>query len=172
VIGLSCHHRRPQCASIAVRLISASRYQDHTTSPSACRCIRLTHHKRPSLPAPNVRDDRETPLFIERRMTAILPVILGDDQPRGLRPINTTGKSGATAKMLSSDEQLLECAGTCPGRGAAPSARLRASSMRYGAAPQSREEDEAQCENNGPRISSAPRRFAAHCAAPGERRRP
>jgi hypothetical protein len=36
-----------------------------------------------------------------------LPVIWGGDQPRWLRPIGTTGKSDARAKMLSSDEQLL-----------------------------------------------------------------
>ena len=96
-----------QCASIAADLISASRYQDATTSPSACQCIRLTHQKRPPLPAPNVRDDRETPLFIEHGMAGIVPVIWGGDQPRGLRPINATGKSGAAAEMLSSDEQLL-----------------------------------------------------------------
>ena len=57
-----CHHRRPQCGSIVAYLISASGYQDHTTSPSACWCIRLPHQKRPPHPAPNVRDDRETPL--------------------------------------------------------------------------------------------------------------
>jgi hypothetical protein len=32
VIGLSCHHRRQ---IVFADLISASRYQDHTTSPSA-----------------------------------------------------------------------------------------------------------------------------------------
>ena len=35
VIGLSCHHPRSRCASIVTRLIPASKYQDHTTSPSA-----------------------------------------------------------------------------------------------------------------------------------------
>jgi hypothetical protein len=48
--------------SIIAKLTSASRSQDHTTSPSASQRIRLVHCKRPSLPAPNVRDDRETPL--------------------------------------------------------------------------------------------------------------
>ena len=36
--------------------------QDHTTSPSASSAVRLTAPRRPSHPAPNVRDDRETPL--------------------------------------------------------------------------------------------------------------
>src|ERR1700727_3275505 len=48
--------------STIAKLTSASRSQDHTTSPSASQRIRLVHCKRPSLPAPNVRDDRETPL--------------------------------------------------------------------------------------------------------------
>jgi hypothetical protein len=43
-------------------------------------------------------------------MERILPVIREGDQPLGLRPINTTGKSGARAEIVSSDEQLLECA--------------------------------------------------------------
>ena len=36
--------------------------QDHTTSPSAISAVRLSEHARPPHPAPNVRDDRETPL--------------------------------------------------------------------------------------------------------------
>jgi len=43
-------------------LISASGYQDHTTSPSATTRFVFTCHRRPPHPAPNVRDDRETPL--------------------------------------------------------------------------------------------------------------
>src|SRR5271168_4200887 len=48
--------------SIIADLMPASRHQDHTTSPSTSQCIRLMHWPRPSLPAPNVCDDRETPL--------------------------------------------------------------------------------------------------------------
>jgi hypothetical protein len=48
--------------SIVDNLMPASRHQDHTTSPSASQRIRLVHCPRPSLPAPNVREDRETPL--------------------------------------------------------------------------------------------------------------
>jgi hypothetical protein len=62
VIGLSCHHRRPRCASITAHLTSASRRQDHTTSPSAAMSFVFSTPRRPSPPAPNVRDDRETPL--------------------------------------------------------------------------------------------------------------
>jgi hypothetical protein len=52
--------------SIIARLMPASRHQDHTTSPSASQRIRLMRRPRPSLPAPNVRDDRETPLVRAR----------------------------------------------------------------------------------------------------------
>jgi hypothetical protein len=93
--------------AIVAGLMPASRHQDHTTSLSACRCIRLTHQKRPPPPALNVRDDRETPLVIEHGMTGILPVILASDQPQRPRLINTAGKSSAAVEIVSSDEQLL-----------------------------------------------------------------
>src|SRR5215475_9752223 len=44
-------------------LTPASGCQDHTTSPSACGITRQLMRPRPSRPAPNVRDDREAPLF-------------------------------------------------------------------------------------------------------------
>jgi hypothetical protein len=47
VIGLSCHRRR-QFTSAG--LTSASRCQDHTTSPSASQRIRLSRHPRPPHP--------------------------------------------------------------------------------------------------------------------------
>jgi hypothetical protein len=50
-----------RCVSIVANLISASGYRDHTTSPSEKRRARQPHRPRPSHPAPNVRDDRETP---------------------------------------------------------------------------------------------------------------
>ena len=52
----------PSPADHPANLTPASGRQDHTTSPSARWCIRLAHQKRPPHPAPNVRDDRETPL--------------------------------------------------------------------------------------------------------------
>jgi hypothetical protein len=63
---------------------------------------------RPPLPAPNVRDDRETPLFIRRGMTAILRVICVFAQASEARHIGTTGKSVIAAKIVSSDKQLLD----------------------------------------------------------------
>ena len=47
----------------SANLTPASGCQDHTTSPYASRRIRLARRKRPSHPAPNVRDDRDTPLL-------------------------------------------------------------------------------------------------------------
>jgi hypothetical protein len=64
-----------QCASIVANLISASRYQDHTTSPSALAQIVLLRHPRPPHPAPNVRDDREAPLLIRHRTREEEPLI-------------------------------------------------------------------------------------------------
>jgi hypothetical protein len=49
--------------SIIANLTPASRRQDHTTSPSENSRARLPRNSRPSHPAPNVRDDRDTPLF-------------------------------------------------------------------------------------------------------------
>jgi hypothetical protein len=47
-------------------LTPASGRQDHTTSPSASSAFRLAASRRPPHPAPNVRDDRETPLISRR----------------------------------------------------------------------------------------------------------
>jgi hypothetical protein len=109
------------------------------------RRARLARQRRPSLPASNVRDDRETPLLIGHGMGRILPVIWRSDQPQRLRPINTTGKSGARAEIVSSDRQLL--LRPCPGRGASRSGAAQIRDPRY-----------ARCRDDGPRISSAPRR--------------
>jgi hypothetical protein len=49
--------------AIVARLISASGYRDHTTSPSAAMSLVASTLPRPSHPAPNVRDDRDTPLL-------------------------------------------------------------------------------------------------------------
>ena len=61
-IGLFCHRPRSRCVSIVTRLTSASRGQDHTTSPSA-PCVSSLHMTRPSQPAPDTRDDRVAPLL-------------------------------------------------------------------------------------------------------------
>ena len=48
---------------LLTNLTPASGRQDHTTSPSASCAVRLRALLRPPHPAPNVRDDRETPLL-------------------------------------------------------------------------------------------------------------
>src|SRR4249920_3092207 len=56
--------------SVFTTLAPASERQDHTTSPSAqtpfVRAIIALGDVRPSHPIPNVRDDREAPLYGER----------------------------------------------------------------------------------------------------------
>jgi hypothetical protein len=47
-------------------LTSASRRQDHTASPSTTSAHSSHAPSRPPHPAPNVRDDRETPLFVRQ----------------------------------------------------------------------------------------------------------
>jgi hypothetical protein len=59
---------------------------------------RLLRASRPPLPAPNVRDDRETPLLIGHRMREVVLLICATAQPCCLRQINTTGKSGGARK--------------------------------------------------------------------------
>jgi hypothetical protein len=71
-IGLSCHRRLQDHRLTG--LISASRYQNHTTSPSALTCSSCAS-RRPSHPAPNVRDHREAPLLVRRRTREEEPLI-------------------------------------------------------------------------------------------------
>jgi hypothetical protein len=60
----------PSSADRSAHLAPASERQDHTTSPSAqtpfVRAIIALGDVRPSHPIPNVRDDREAPLYGER----------------------------------------------------------------------------------------------------------
>jgi hypothetical protein len=64
-------------ATVALRKISrnltpAPRRQDHTTSPSASSAPRQRALSRPSHPASNVRDDRDTPLLWARDGAKVL----------------------------------------------------------------------------------------------------
>jgi hypothetical protein len=60
-------------------LTPASGRQDHTTSPSASAPLVFARCPRPSHPVPNVRDDRETPLWRDG-MARYEPVIWVRDQ--------------------------------------------------------------------------------------------
>jgi hypothetical protein len=64
----------PSLADCSANLMPASRHQDHATSPSAWRRS-SGDAPRPSHPAPNVRDDRETPLLIGHGTREELSVI-------------------------------------------------------------------------------------------------
>jgi hypothetical protein len=72
----------PSPADHSARLISASRYRDHTTSPSALTPFVLSAPRRPPHPVPNVRDDREPPLLGRaqdaRRSARDLPVVTSE----------------------------------------------------------------------------------------------
>jgi hypothetical protein len=52
VIGLSCHHPRRDALGIIDRLTSASRCQDHTTSPSAIPPLVWRRHHVHRIPHP------------------------------------------------------------------------------------------------------------------------
>jgi hypothetical protein len=65
VTMLFCHRHPRDAESIFANLAPASERQDHTTSPSAQPPLvaqKAPGDVRPSHPAANVRDDRETPL--------------------------------------------------------------------------------------------------------------
>jgi hypothetical protein len=93
----------PRNAKHCRELMPASRHQDHTASPSASYHSSKIH-QRPSHPAPNVRDDRETPLLSGAGRPKLVAVICPTAQAeffKPARPIGTTGKSVATMKILS-----------------------------------------------------------------------
>ena len=79
VTGLCCHRRRRRCASIVASLISASGYQDHTTSPSAFAPFVFRPQSVHRIP-PNVRDDGQRPSFGRdgRSCTSDLPDALSE----------------------------------------------------------------------------------------------
>jgi hypothetical protein len=110
VIGLSCHHPRCDCEAIVVELTSASRCQDHAALPSACWRIRLAHQKRPPHPAPNVRDDRDTPLLWARDARSCRR-----DLPDGLSELFLlTGLDGHFAKLPDGQISAADSAASRP----------------------------------------------------------
>ena len=72
LVTVACSHR-------SAGLAPAQGRHDHTTSPSALRRSPRVA-PRPPHPAPNVRDDGETPLFKGHRTTRFMPVIWGGRQ--------------------------------------------------------------------------------------------
>ena len=88
-----CHRR---LSIISTSLTPASGRQDHTTSPSEVHALRLQRKPRPSHPAPNVRDDRDTPLFSGARRRACR-----NDLPVGARVFfgESAGEAGSSPHL-------------------------------------------------------------------------
>jgi hypothetical protein len=78
--------------SIIARLISASGYQAHTTSPSAFDAFVLRIKASTASRSPTCRDDRETPLKWDGTRGNV-PLICPTSQASCLRHVGTTGKS-------------------------------------------------------------------------------
>jgi hypothetical protein len=83
-----------QCESTVTSLISASGYQAHTTSPSAPAPFVNAPPKRPSHPAPNVRDDRDTPLFSGAERGEVIETICPTTKAKYFRARDWTVDSG------------------------------------------------------------------------------
>jgi hypothetical protein len=155
----------PSPAAITASLIPASGYPGRHDFAVRLMRIRLLRLLRPPHLLTSVSDDRETPLMRaeDARKSAVdLPVVTSKTA-RGIlarRANQLTGGKDVSGQF------------SCPGRGAAPSARSRASSTRYGAAPQSRDlykdEDLLDAEMMDPGSAAHHAAFAAHCAASGE----
>ena len=106
--GLTAYTWSPRCAGlfghrrlafVTRGLISASGDRDRTISPYAIRASSL-RAPRPSLPAANVRDDRDTPLRSRRDARTIRMICVSDKENyfciEGLtsfRKISPSGKS-------------------------------------------------------------------------------
>jgi hypothetical protein len=91
------------CGIFPQGLMPASRHQDHTTSPSAGRGARPAPRPRPSHPAPNVRDDRETPLLNRAQD--------GADDESDLRFSSMRGTCGTLARRANHRGRRKTCQG-------------------------------------------------------------
>ena len=89
----------PRNAKHCRELISASGYRDHTTSPSAQNPARPAGRRRPPHPAPNVRDDRETPLLrsagCESGYSCFYPAVKVNSENPKLEPSGIAGTPAA-----------------------------------------------------------------------------
>jgi hypothetical protein len=124
----------PSPAAITTGLIPASGYQDATTSPSALMRLVFAHHRVHRIPLPTFVTTAKRPSFRKRdarKSARDLPDVTSESACDTLaRRANQLEADNAAVKGIIF---------LCPGRGAAPSARSRASSTRYGAAPQRRD---------------------------------
>jgi hypothetical protein len=89
-------------------LISASGYQAHTTSPSALAAFVNAQRLRPSRPAPDVRDDRETPLVRSAGRPKLVAVICPTAQAEIFREKHWTDRqisASALGQRLEENRQ-------------------------------------------------------------------
>ena len=86
-----------RCGASSTDLISASRHQDHTTSPSAFDAFVVCTERVHRIPLPTFVTTAKRPSF-ENGTASILRLICRRDQ---LRRIGTTGKSGEVAKNVA-----------------------------------------------------------------------
>jgi hypothetical protein len=128
----------PSSASVA-NLTPASGRRDHTTSPSALAPFVSKRQSVHRIPRPTFVTIAKRP-SCGHGMSRILPVIWGRDQ---LRQIGTTGKSPVVPKKLSMANSLI------------PDVTRRATLLRERRDPSQRRR--GLCEDDGLRISSAPR---------------
>jgi D-alanyl-D-alanine dipeptidase len=96
--------------SIVDNLISASGYRAHTTSPSACPRIRLVRDTRPPHPAPNVRDDRETPLCSRARDGGVMDLICANREAIYFCENGWTG----SISLIGFEKSAVWCRGSAP----------------------------------------------------------
>jgi hypothetical protein len=80
----------PPRSLLLENLTPASGRQDHTTSPSASSAARLAPPKRPSHPAPNVRDDGQRPSARGGTVQSIM-LILANREAKYFSPKGWTG---------------------------------------------------------------------------------
>jgi hypothetical protein len=96
-----CHHRRRDAKHRRQVDIGVGISGPHDFAVRF-RAVRLSAPKRPPHPAPNVRDDRETPLKWAGT-AGLMPLICPTAQVKCLRHVGTTGKSGRGPKKTSQD---------------------------------------------------------------------
>jgi hypothetical protein len=98
----------PSSAEPPANLTPASGCQNHTTSPYACSLVRLATLPRPPHPAPNVRDDREAPLFRVRDSAECV----ADLGSRSMTPIAADWHDGQISLALFTSPRLRGEAGS------------------------------------------------------------
>jgi hypothetical protein len=81
----------PPRSLLLKNLTPASRRQDHTTSPSASAPFVFARRSRPSHPAPNVRDDRDTPLVSAKSARMSERAVLQNRPSLELSPLRPKG---------------------------------------------------------------------------------